>query len=815
MAKIYGALEVAQLEWFTNAGKPAATSYAYRVIYITDLKEIQISDGTNWVQMANLSEAQTIAGLKTFTGAQIFTGAHRLSVTTEASALGAISSYSNVTPIIEFTGATTSLAGLSNYSSGQLVMIVNRTGSAISILDEDTGTTGAERIRTGTGTLISVANNASVLMAYVGDSRWHVIGGSGSGSASGVTNFISNGTAEADTTGWATYADAAGTSPVDGTGGSPNVTWTRSTSSPLVGTASFVFTKDAANRQGQGASYAFTVDSAYKAKVLQVSFEYMVGSGTFVAGTSTTDSDVVVYLYDVTNSRIIQPTTFRLYSNSSTLSTTFVSNFQTSSDSTSYRLILHCGSTSASAYTVKFDNIVVAPSSYVYGTPITDFQTYTPTFAGFGTVTSPSMWWRRVGDSVEIYGKFTSGTVTAATASFTTPNSVTIDSTKVPAIRSSGYYTTNNSARTTHGGATTITGGNTTVNFGSLSTYSGGSVTNNVTAELGNAIAVSGDVIYVDGITAPISGWGSNTQTSDQADSRNVSCTVNSSTTSISSGSDVTAIFTTVEGDTHAAYNVSTGLYTVPVSGDYEVGGKISFGASFSLVAGNTIRSGVILNGSIVKFIYDHVMEATLSTTHSTAYGSVLLKNLKAGDTIGLTAFQNGGSPRALSADTQRTYMSINRLSQASLMSATETVGMTYNLSSQSFSNVASLSTALFDTKVDDTHQMMNTSTGIATIKVAGRYRINASLFFASSAWAAGNACQLALVLTGSKAGTYYLDSRPVEAAGTFERLPSGNLELSLMAGDTVKVQTLVNRTAGNTTVNANLSIFSISRVGI
>lgn len=47
--KVYGPLEVAQLEWFTNAGKPAAANYPFRVIYVTDRKQIQVSDGTNWI----------------------------------------------------------------------------------------------------------------------------------------------------------------------------------------------------------------------------------------------------------------------------------------------------------------------------------------------------------------------------------------------------------------------------------------------------------------------------------------------------------------------------------------------------------------------------------------------------------------------------------------------------------------------------------------------------------------------------------------------------------------------------------------------
>jgi hypothetical protein len=216
-----------------------------------------------------------------------------------------------------------------------------------------------------------------------------------SGGGGGI-NYISNPDAETDTTGYATYADAAGTSPVDGTGGSPNSTWTRSTSSPLRDDASFVFTHNSgASRKGEGVSYDFSISAADKAKVLQISFDYIVGSGTFVAGTSSTDSDVTVWIYDVTNSTLIQPSSYKLLSNSSTIASQFNATFQTASDSTSYRLIFHVGSTSSSAFTLKFDNIKVSPSTYVYGTPITDWQAVTPTFTGLGTVTAIEVYSRR------------------------------------------------------------------------------------------------------------------------------------------------------------------------------------------------------------------------------------------------------------------------------------------------------------------------------------------------------------------------------------------------------------------------------------
>src|SRR3989304_202447 len=57
-------------------------------------------------------------------------------------------------------------------------------------------------------------------------------------------NNIANHDAETGTEGWATYADAAGASPVDGTGGAATTAWTRTTSTPLRGLGSFLLTKD-------------------------------------------------------------------------------------------------------------------------------------------------------------------------------------------------------------------------------------------------------------------------------------------------------------------------------------------------------------------------------------------------------------------------------------------------------------------------------------------------------------------------------------------------------------------------------------------
>jgi hypothetical protein len=53
---------------------------------------------------------------------------------------------------------------------------------------------------------------------------------------------------------------------------------------------------------------------------------------------------------------------------------------------------------------------------------ITPWTPYTPTFTGFGTATSVNMWWRRVGDAIQIRGDFLPGTCTAVEARVSLPN---------------------------------------------------------------------------------------------------------------------------------------------------------------------------------------------------------------------------------------------------------------------------------------------------------------------------------------------------------------------------------------------------------
>jgi hypothetical protein len=739
MAKIYGALEVAQLEWFTEAGKPAAASYPYRVIWITDTKRVKVSDGTNWLEMPTLSGDQTFAGTNTFSTSATVTGKLQLSLTANPGTLGANYTQALTTPVTEFTGTITSLSGISSPASGAIAVIVNRTGSAFSVLDEDSGATAANRIRTGTGAFITLANNASLILAYSGDSRWHVIGGTGTSTSTG--NYITNGSAEADTTGWATYADTAANIPADGTGGTATgLTFARSTSSPLFGTASFTMTQaNATSLQGKGVSYDFTIDSGDKAKILNIAFSYNASS-TFVAsngttaplndGTTTTNagnSDVEVFIYDVTNA-VLTPVSPQVIAANGTNNFNFNGTFQTSSNSTSYRLIFHVATTSANAtgWTFKFDNVSVSAQRAVQAPAVGDWVPYTLVI---GATTTPptegagatkSAYWRRVGDSMEIrftYSQTAAGTTGTGSYLFPLPTGYSIDTNKIA-------VSTNLSGATAHdigSGAYQLGTGNNVSGMGArIHAYDTTRLLmnnhlNSASFQTmgGVSIDLSNNPLYFQfSAKVPIAGWSSNSVMSNDTDTRVVSAIATGTPASVTTGNPF--IFTTVKYDSHAAYNSTTGQYTCPVSGIYDVlatsGGNNGPG-----------QIAVYKNGSLYSYI------GTISNAAGyiwTAAGSV---QVVAGDILTLVAPVNITVPTIGS-------ISFNRRSGPATIAASETVSAKYMIAG---AGVTSSTTAPinFATKTWDTHSAVTTGASWKfTAPISGKYRMLAVIAVTSSA---------------------------------------------------------------------------------
>ncbi len=207
------------------------------------------------------------------------------------------------------------------------------------------------------GASLQAATAAALVNAHVTASTMIHAAVSGTGSniqaAFAYTN-LAGGDAGANAT--PIYGGKTGNSTYYTTQTTPTTTWTRSTSSPHRGLGSFLLTKDAANRIGEGTRYDFTIDAADKGRPIYLSADYSVASGTF------TEGDVTYWIWDRTNNTLVQTAPQKLPVPTGS-SSPFNAGFVSASNSTSYSLLLHVASTSASAYTLKFDNFIQSPNS--------------------------------------------------------------------------------------------------------------------------------------------------------------------------------------------------------------------------------------------------------------------------------------------------------------------------------------------------------------------------------------------------------------------------------------------------------------------
>ena len=571
-----------------------------------------------------------------------------------------------------------------------------------------------------------------------------------------VDNFIKNGDAESANI-FTVYNDSSTTRPVDGTASTnANVDPYISSTAPLADTYSFRIGKTGTtSTQGSGVSVPFTIPSSQKAKILQIEFNYLVTGGTFVAGSTTAESDMIVYVYDVTNSTLIEPSTIKFFSNSSTISDKFIANFQTSATGTSYRLIFHYQSTSALNYEIQIDDLQVKPCNYVYGTPITDWVAYTPTITGLGTPSAQTFYTRRVGDTRQVKFILTAGTTAASIVSFTLPNSETIDSNKIGGSTVVGKYNANT---TTWNGAIFKGASNSLVYFGADGTnytagYSGNNFVNGTT--FGGYFEV------------PISGWSSSVQVSDGYDGRIIAAKYTGVTTGSIGAAFNTTTYPTKVFDTTNSY--SGGTYTVPSAGIYRISATNDITGTEALNSETTFA--VYVNGSLSGHLGSTRSPGTVGST--TVSGSAAF-NLNAGDLVTIRLYTDIGSP-AYGSSSVTPSLSIEKLQVPTTMSATEEVIMTATKNGTQAIVTSAKITSLTTTK--DTHGMWDSSNNRVNIFYPGSYVISQQHAFS------GNASSGICAFKINGGTTYYMGT-----AASTDRLGGSTLiPVKLVAGDYIE----------------------------
>lgn len=574
----------------------------------------------------------------------------------------------------------------------------------------------------------------------------------------------------------------------ENTGGNA-ITFSTTATAPLNGLNSFTYAKNASMAMGQGVATTFSIPLEFRAKALTVSIPYILNSGTFNAGTSSTDSDVIVYFYDITNSKLVEASSLKLLSNSSTVSDKFQATVQFDSTCTSARMILHTATVNASAFTLKLDDISVGPANYQYGTPVTDWQAYTPT--GSWTSNTPVYigYWRRVGSDMEIKGKVTcgSGAPNAANLTVTLPTGYSIDTLSGTAQEVFGKSYIENSAIQAYSGYTSFAYSNAilvTV-FESGGTYTTPPpVTNLVPFTFGAADFVTFNA------KVRILGWSSSVQTSDQTDTRVVSFA--GSVNSLALTANVTNITATTAKDSHGAWTGST--YVIPVPGDYNI-------AIAAFSASATATYSAFVNGSSVKYI----SSSGISLPNG---GMQIVPNLKTGDILSVrsatsitTAVDSGQS------------LSISRISGPSAIAATEEMSArSTNSSGQSIANASTVIVTGW-TNSFSTHGNFNNSTGVFSPGIVGKYSISVHFLYSSATFSSGNVVYASIFKNGVEYSRIAF-SVVFTTATQFLAL-SGADNIDLLSTDTIDIRLTHGEASARTLFGSGLyNYISIAKVG-
>jgi hypothetical protein len=587
-----------------------------------------------------------------------------------------------------------------------------------------------------------------------------------------------------------------------GTAAAGTLTLTASTSSPLQKTTSGLLTSSAASTAGDMVvSSAFYIDAADQAKMLTISADTAVVSGT-INQSGTSANTFSWWIYDVTNAQWIQPAgVYNITGSGQTKGVTF----QTSTNSTQYQLALINTVATTGAYSFKLDELAVGPQVSNSAPAMSDWKQYSPTFTNLGSVTGVLFYSRRVGDSLEVYGYGLIGTGSAAQAQITLGynggnGNVTIDNTKITSGSTIGEATTSQSSTTYFGIVPLSTSGANYFNLGIQS-----STTPGVTPVNGNATGLSAQYFSVH-LTVPVVGWSSNTASSADTDTRVIAFRSSGTPTGSIANTISTLVYPSAAFDSSGSYSSSTGKFTVPVAGYYEVSAFL--GAVSTTYASTNFATIIINQNSTAIASGSNQLSGSLSGTIYVNSSAIAL--CAAGDTL-YTQGQTNNS----SATVSIAQMNIKRLSGPAVVQATESVNARYTLVSNSSIPNATVealnSTYATYTKIRDTHSAFSTTSGLYTAPVSGMYRYSEAVSMIP-----GTANTGVFELVCAQSGSASVTSTRYVPFGTINAVTVAvSDDFYLLQGDTIGCSVLQNNGGSlSFTGTGNANSFSIERVG-
>jgi hypothetical protein len=178
--------------------------------------------------------------------------------------------------------------------------------------------------------------------------------------------------------------------------------------------------------------------------------------------------------------------------------------------------------------------------------------------------------------------------------------------------------------------------------------------------------------------------------------------------------------FTAMTQDTHAMYSASTGLWTIGVSGYYEIDSELEL-ARTNFAAGDPHLCAVYVNG--VAVAYGSVMSQGTVTRAFLKVNAIIKVN--AGDTVGIYSYTNATGV-TFSASYGASSVSLRKISGPAQIAASESISARYtNTAGTTMTNAADTQVP-FATKDWDTHGIWSTDT--MTAPVSGKYQITGAV---------------------------------------------------------------------------------------
>lgn len=377
---------------------------------------VTITDAGIIAGATGLTSSGTIASTGTLDIQSIITE----SIVSNGSATGSNATINGLTgPVIRLTNASlASIDLLGSTTPGRVLTLINSTGNNITV-NNDTGSTAGQRILTGTKANITLNDEASLILKYDSvESRWMVIGGTGSAVGSQSLDVIFQLYGDENIGTWATGDNATFLG-----GGTIAGTFAYDTTTPLNGVQSYKYTQASGSANDYMASPVQSVPIRFRGNTATVIFPYLYNGN---------NSDITLVVYDVTNSTVLTNSTINALSATATNTSIYKANVVIPSTCTQLRVGFQT-LVENSGKILQFDDVQLTSDATVYAelTNITDWQSYTPT-GTFVTNTTYSAKWRRVGDSMEIQGRiaFTGSPGTVTTTTLTVPTGYTIDTSK-------------------------------------------------------------------------------------------------------------------------------------------------------------------------------------------------------------------------------------------------------------------------------------------------------------------------------------------------------------------------------------------------